>query len=136
MKTRSLLCAVIAVAIGTQLTKLAPIHIPASPAMVHSALPSESAAKAILNATHRHREWVRVRAGAAVVRGFLVYPERPDTAPVVVVTGKEEGASGWVRSVAGQLAADGFLAAVPDVLSGMGPHGGDTASLYHCAASL
>jgi carboxymethylenebutenolidase len=46
----------------------------------------------------------------------------------VIVSGTDQGASDWVRAAADQLAADGFVAVVPDVLSGMGPHGGDTES--------
>jgi carboxymethylenebutenolidase len=96
--------------------------------MVHSTLPAESAAKTILNTTGRHREWVNLRLGPSIIRAFLVYPQRSDKAPVVMVTGTDQGASDWVRAAADQLAADGFLAVVPDVLSGMGPHGGDTES--------
>jgi len=125
--------AVVMVAVGMWVTKRAPANGPGTPA-VHSTLPAESAAKAILNSTHRHREWVNLRLGATVVRAFLVYPERSDKAPVVIVTGKDQGASDWVRAAADQLAADGFIAAVPDVLSGMGPHGGDTESFANPAA--
>ena len=98
------------------------------PGMVHSTLPSESSAKTILNTTGRHREWVNVRLGPAIIRAFLVYPQRSDKAPVVMISGTDQGASDWVRAAADQLAADGFVAVVPDVLSGMGPHGGDPES--------
>jgi carboxymethylenebutenolidase len=98
------------------------------PALVHSILPSESAAKTILNTTGQHREWVNLSLGPAIIRAFLVYPQRSDKAPVVMVTGTDQGASDWVRATADQLAAEGFVAVVPDVLSGMGPHGGDTES--------
>jgi carboxymethylenebutenolidase len=96
--------------------------------MIHSTLPAESAAKTILNTSGRHREWVNLSLGPAIIRAFLVYPQRSDRAPVVVVTGTDEGATDWVRAAADQLAADGFVTVVPDVLSGMGPHGGDTES--------
>jgi carboxymethylenebutenolidase len=96
--------------------------------MVHSTLPAESAAKTILNTSGRHREWVIVSLGPAIIRAFLVYPQRSEKAPVVMVSGTDQGASDWVRAAADQLAADGFVAVVPDVLSGMGPHGGDTES--------
>jgi len=96
--------------------------------MIHSTLPAESAAKTILNTTGRHREWVNLRLGPAIIRAFLVYPRRADKAPLVMVTGTDQGASDWVRAAADQLAGDGFVAVVPDVLSGMGPHGGDTES--------
>jgi len=95
---------------------------------MHSTLPAESAARTILNTTSRHREWVNLSLGPAIIRAFLVYPQRSDQAPVVMVSGTDQGASDWVRAAADQLAADGFVAVVPDVLSGMGPHGGDTES--------
>jgi carboxymethylenebutenolidase len=102
--------------------------------MVHSTLPVESTAKTILNTTGRHREWVNLSLGPAVIRAFLVYPQRSDKAPVVMVSGIDQGASDWVRAAADQLAADGFVAVVPDVLSGMGPHAGDTESFPDAAA--
>jgi carboxymethylenebutenolidase len=107
---------------------LAGLRLERSPGMIHSTLPAESAAKTILNTTGRHREWVNLSLGSAIIRAFLVYPQRSDKAPVVMVGGTDQGASDWVRAAADQLAADGFVAVVPDVLSGMGPHGGDTES--------
>ncbi len=137
LKVRSWACAIAALATaaaGIWLIKLAPASGSGSRLVVHSTLPAESAAKTILNTTHRHREWVSLRLGPAIIRAFLVYPERSDKAPVVIVTGTDLGASDWVRAAADQLAADGFLAAVPDVLSGMGPHGGDTESFPNAEA--
>ena len=95
---------------------------PNAPVVMHSILPTEAAAKALLNSTHRHREWVSV----ANTRAFIVYPERSDKAPVVVLSAGKQGASDWIRAVADQAAAEGFIAVVPDVLSGLGPHGGDS----------
>src|SRR5947209_655365 len=92
-----------------------------TPAVEHSALPSEAAAKTILNTTRRHREWVSVPAGSASVRAFIVYPERSDKAPAVVLSASKQGASDWIRAVADKAAAEGFIAIVPDVLSGVGP---------------
>jgi carboxymethylenebutenolidase len=131
VKIRSLLFAIgvaATIAAGLWLTKLAPANSTRSPRVVHSTVPAETAAKTILNTTRRHREWVNLRLGPAIMRAFLVYPQRSDKAPVVIVTGTDQGASDWVRAAADQLAAEGFIAAVLDVLSGMGPHGGDTES--------
>jgi carboxymethylenebutenolidase len=47
----------------------------------------------------------------------VVYPERATKAPVVVVVHEIFGLSSWVRSVADQLAADGFIAIAPDLLT-------------------
>src|SRR5262245_14428767 len=85
------------------------------PAVAHSVLPSEAAAKTILDSTHRHREWVSVPAGSVNVRAFIVYPERSDKAPAVVLSASKQGASDWIRAVADQAAAEGFIAVVPDV---------------------
>src|SRR5437879_8028204 len=111
MKTR-ILAITFAGVLLSALTFLRPAKAPA-----RSALPSPSAAKAILNSTHRHREWVNVPAGDATVSAFIVYPERSDKAPVVIVTANQQGASDWIRAVADQLAAEGFIAVAPDVLS-------------------
>lgn len=63
-------------------------------------------------------------AGGDSVNAWLVYPERGDKAPVVVIIHEIFGFTDWVRSVADQLAAEGFIAIAPDLLSGKGPGGG------------
>jgi carboxymethylenebutenolidase len=87
------------------------------PAAARSTLPSDVAAKTILNTTPRHREWVHVPAGARTVETFIVYPERTNGAPVVLVT-SDKGATDWIRAVGDQIAAEGFIAVVPEVLPG------------------
>ena len=67
----------------------------------------------------RHAEWAMVRVGNAdSVRVWIVYPERNTKAPVVVVVHEIFGLSTWIRGVADQLAADGFIAVAPDFLTG------------------
>ncbi len=51
------------------------------------------------------------------VRAWVVFPERRDPAPVVVVVHEIFGLSDWIRAVADQLAADGFVAVAPDLLT-------------------
>lgn len=51
------------------------------------------------------------------IRAWVVYPERSGKAPVVLVVHEIFGLSSWVRSVADQLAADGFIAIAPDLLT-------------------
>ncbi|HEX6574589.1 MAG TPA: dienelactone hydrolase family protein [Gemmatimonadaceae bacterium] len=81
-------------------------------------LPADAAsARARLSASPRHSEWVMVSAGSDSVRAFVVYPERKTKAPVVVVVHEIYGLSPWIRSVADQLAADGFIAIAPDLLT-------------------
>jgi dienelactone hydrolase len=84
-----------------------------------SALPAGAEeAEARLAASPRHGEWVTVRTGPAdSVRAWVVYPERSDPAPVVLVVHEIFGLSHWVRAVADQLAADGFIAIAPDLLT-------------------
>jgi len=51
------------------------------------------------------------------VRAWVVYPERSTNAPVILVVHEIFGLSSWVRNVADQLAADGFIAIAPDLLT-------------------
>jgi carboxymethylenebutenolidase len=87
---------------------------------------SEDTAKERLEHSPRHGEFVTVDAGGTPVRVWVVYPERKDKAPVVVVIHEIFGLTDWIRAVADQLAADGFIALAPDLLSGKGPNGGGT----------
>ena len=72
-----------------------------------------------LAASTRHAEWAMVRVGNGdSVRAWVVYPERRTKAPVVIVVHEIFGLSTWIRGVADQLAADGFIAVAPDFLTG------------------
>jgi carboxymethylenebutenolidase len=71
-----------------------------------------------LASSPRHAEWVMVRTGNDSVRAWVIYPERRERAPVVVVIHEVFGLTSWVRGVADQLAADGFIAIAPDLLTG------------------
>ncbi len=83
-----------------------------------TSLPAGAAeVEARLAASPRHAEWVTIRSGADSVRAWVVYPERSDPAPVVLVVHEIFGLSHWVRGVADQLAADGFIAIAPDLLT-------------------
>ncbi len=89
--------------------------------------PGEEQAKARLNASPRHGEYADIAlAGGGTLRTWVSYPERKDKAPVVIVIHEIFGLSDWVRGVADQLAADGYIAIAPDLLSGKGPNGGGT----------
>jgi carboxymethylenebutenolidase len=82
-------------------------------------LPAGAAeAEARLATSPRHAEWVTVRTGPNdSIRAWVVYPERSTPAPVVLVVHEIFGLSHWIRAVADQLAADGFIAIAPDLLS-------------------
>jgi carboxymethylenebutenolidase len=90
----------------------------------------EEGALARLDASPRHGEWVKYDGGGGdSVSAWVVYPERGDAAPVVVVIHEIYGLTDWIRAVADQLAGDGFIAIAPDLLSGKGPGGGGTDSV-------
>lgn len=80
--------------------------------------PDAAGAVARLNASPRHGEYVTVRSGRDSVRAWVSYPQRATRAPVVVVVHEIFGLSSWVRSVADQLAAEGYIAIAPDFLTG------------------
>ncbi len=107
----------------------APTPGPAAPVpqMATGALPaSEDTAKDRLNASPRHGELVSIDVQGTPVHAWIVYPERHDKAPVLIVIHEIFGLTDWIRAVADQLAADGFIAVAPDLLSGKGPKGGGT----------
>ena len=90
--------------------------------------PGEAGAKAFLERSPRHHEWVTIPLPGerAKLSAFVAYPERKEKAPVVIVIHEIYGLTDWVRAVADRLAADGFIAIAPDMLSGRGPGGGGT----------
>ena len=92
------------------------------------ALPaSATTVAARLQSSPRHGEWAMIRtAQGDSVRAWVVYPERPTSAPVVLVVHEIFGLSAWVRGVADQMAAAGFIAIAPDLLTGKGELQGDS----------
>lgn len=89
----------------------------------------EESAKAALEASPRHGEWVDVPVPSGQpVRAWVVYPERKDKAGVVIVIQEIFGLTDWIRAVADQLARDGFIAIAPDLLTGKGPQQGNSDS--------
>lgn len=104
----------------------------AAPGAAHAqVLPgSADTARDRLNTSPRHGEWVSVPApDGDAVESWIVYPERSDPAPVVVVIHEIFGLTDWIRGVADELAAQGFIAVAPDLLTGKGPDGGRTDSV-------
>jgi carboxymethylenebutenolidase len=71
------------------------------------------------------------------IRTWVVYPERQTKAPVVVVVHEIFGLSDWIRSVADQLAADGFIAIAPDFLTMKNlPQGTDSTAVQAAVAAI
>jgi carboxymethylenebutenolidase len=102
-------------------------HAHAAPAAATPSIQSSSAAlpagandvESRLAASTRHAEWAMVRVGTNdSVRAWVVYPERRTKAPVLIVVHEIFGLSTWIRGIADQLAADGFIAVAPDFLTG------------------
>jgi len=104
--------------------------VPAAAARDENLPPSEQQAKAALEKSPRHGEYVDIKlpSGGHPVRAWIVYPERKDKAGVVILIHEIFGLSDWLRGVADQLARDGFIAIAPDLISGLGPNGGGTES--------
>jgi carboxymethylenebutenolidase len=83
--------------------------------------PSANSAPARLKASNRHAEWVKIAwepGSKDSLMAWVVYPStsRAKT-PVVVVVHEIFGLQTWVRGVADQVAADGFIAIAPDLVS-------------------
>ena len=95
------------------------------------AIPPDNGASADrLKGSPRHGEWVDIKMPSGpAIKSFVVYPERKDKAPVVLVIHDIGGMGDWGRAVGDQLAKEGFIAIVPDLLSGKGPNGGGTEEL-------
>src|SRR5947207_6888628 len=81
-------------------------------------------ARAALEKSSRHREWVTVKHDGRSVETFVVYPESKSKTPVVLIIHEIFGMTDWVQDLADQVAAAGYIAVAPDLLSGMGPNGG------------
>jgi carboxymethylenebutenolidase len=93
------------------------------------ALPAQDWAKARLDKSPRHQEWVKVKNDDRQVNCFIAYPEVKEKATAVVVIHEIFGLTDWVRGVVDQLAEAGYIAIAPDLLSGAAPNGGGTAEL-------
>lgn len=83
--------------------------------------PSNNAAAARLASSPRHGEWVKLAwtpGSSDSLMAWIVYPSTANAkTPVVVVVHEIFGLSTWVRGVADQVAADGFIAVAPDLVS-------------------
>jgi len=89
-------------------------------------LPAQDWAKAALEKSPRHREYVPIKHGDRAVQAFVVYPEVSHKVPVIVMIHEIFGLSDWAKEMADELAAQGYIVIAPDLLSGAGPNGGGT----------
>ena len=88
--------------------------------------PAQDWARARLDKSPRHGEWVTIKHGDRSVQTFVVYPETKDKRPVVIVIHEIFGLTDWAQELADEVAAAGYIAVAPDLLSGMAPNGGRT----------
>jgi carboxymethylenebutenolidase len=98
--------------------------------------PAQDWAKAKVDKSPRHGEWVTVKHGTREVKSFVVYPEVKEKATAVIVIHEIFGLTDWVRGVADDLAAAGYIAIAPDLLSGSAPKGGGTDELVAAKADV
>jgi len=93
------------------------------------AAPAQDWAKARLDKSPRHGEWVAVAHDPRKVESFITYPEVKDKATAVVVIHEIYGLTDWARSVTDEFAEAGYIAISPDLLSGLGTNGGGTVAM-------
>jgi len=93
-------------------------------------------AKARLDKSPRHLEWVNVKHGDREVNCFVAYPEVDHKATAVIVIHEIFGLTDWARSVADQLAEAGYIAIAPDLLWGGAPQGGGTEELVKSGSQV
>lgn len=65
----------------------------------------------------RHHEWVEVEYDGRTVHSFVAYPETNEETLAVIVIHENRGLNEWARSFTDQVAAAGYIAIAPDLLS-------------------
>src|SRR5437588_12140748 len=83
-------------------------------------------AKARLEKSPRHGEWVTIKHDGRNVETWVVYPSAKDKRGVVIIIHEIYGLSDWAQNLADEVAEAGFIAVEPDLLSGAGPNSGRT----------
>ncbi|RRA48174.1 dienelactone hydrolase family protein [Acidipila sp. EB88] len=69
----------------------------------------------------RHGEWTQIVRGGRTLKAFVILPQTTRKAPVVIVAHEVSGLTDSTRNTADEIAAMGYIAIVPDMLSGRGP---------------
>jgi carboxymethylenebutenolidase len=87
---------------------------------------SQPWARERIDKSPRHSEWVTVKHDGRNVDTLVVYPESKDKRPVILIIHEIFGLSDWAQELADEVAAAGYIAVAPDLLSGMAPNGGRT----------
>jgi carboxymethylenebutenolidase len=93
-------------------------------------------AKARLEASSRHHEYVTLTHGSRTLQAFVVYPEVKEKAPVIVLIHEIFGLTDWAKEMADELAGQGFIVVAPDLLSGFAPNGGGSSEFASQDAAI
>lgn len=95
-------------------------------------------AKEVLDKSPRQQQLVAIAAGEHTVNAFVVYPQgdAKAKATVVILLSENSGLTDWTRTVADQLAASGYIAVAPDLLSHLAPPANPGLDAAHQLQSL
>jgi carboxymethylenebutenolidase len=74
-------------------------------------------AKEKLDKSPRHLDWVTLKNGDHSFKCFIAYPEASKKSPAVLVLHENVGLTDWVREMADEIASQGYIAIVPDMLN-------------------
>ncbi len=108
------------------------VLVPLAAPVVHA----QDWAKARLDKSPRHREWVTLKHDGRSLQAYVVYPEVKQKATVVVLIHEIFGLSDWAKEMADEIAAEGYIVVAPDLLSGMGPKGGGSSEFADQEATV
>jgi carboxymethylenebutenolidase len=99
-------------------------------------LQAQDWAKAKLEKSPRHQEWVKVKHDSREVQCFVVYPEVKDKATTIVLIHEIFGLTDWACEMADELAAEGYIVIAPDLLTGSATNGGGTEELIKSGGNV
>ncbi|MBB5058891.1 carboxymethylenebutenolidase [Granulicella aggregans] len=108
------------------------VLVPLAAPVVHA----QDWAKARLDKSPRHREWVTLKHDGRSLQAYVVYPEVKQKATVVVLIHEIFGLSDWAKEMADEIAAEGYIVVAPDLLSGLGPKGGGSSEFADQEATV
>ena len=100
----------------------------ALPLTLSHTLPAQEWAKTRLESSPRHREYVQIQSQGRALQALVVYPEIKAKAPVVILIHEIFGLSDWAKEMADELAGAGYIVIAPDLVTGLGPNGGNSDS--------
>ncbi|MBA3961696.1 MAG: dienelactone hydrolase family protein [Chthoniobacterales bacterium] len=70
-----------------------------------------------LNKSPRHHEWVDLKHDGRTVKAFIAFPEVKGKAPAVLIIHEIFGLTDWAKNLADEIAAAGYIAIAPDLLT-------------------